>query len=64
MLIPIRLGPEAAPGGPCVPEEWSVIELNGTLHTAEDVSLNGLSLGQLTFQAPDKVSMKSSFQGF
>lgn len=54
------------------PEEWSLLELNGTLspslpgsgsggggnsNAAAGVGLGGLSLGQLTFPAPDKVRM-------
>jgi len=45
-----------------VPEEWSLIELNGTLnctgganHAATGEGLGGLPLGQLSFPAPDKV---------
>lgn len=53
------------------PEEWSLLELNGTLsaslpgssggaggnsNAAAGVGLGGLSLGQLSFPAPDKVS--------
>lgn len=44
------------------PEEWSLIELNGTLnctgganHAATGEGLGGLPLGQLSFPAPDKV---------
>lgn len=51
------------------PEEWSLIELNGTLsasvtggssgnsssNAAGAVSLGGLPLGQLSFAAPEKV---------
>lgn len=83
MLIPIRLAPPSSPSSASTstpakgqgqqqqqqgPEEWSLIELNGTLsastagsvgsssnNTVGAVSLGGLPLGQLSFAAPDKV---------
>ena len=54
--------PAAAAAAGAAPEEWSLIELNGTLnctgganHAATGEGLGGLPLGQLSFPAPDKV---------
>ncbi len=70
MIIPIKLPPTSHAGGQspatsddeCVPEEWSLIELNGTLnctgganHATTGEGLGGMPLGQLSFPAPDKV---------
>jgi hypothetical protein len=57
------------------PEEWSLVELNGTLSAsigggstgnaagAAAVGLGGLPLGQLSFAAPDKVGVCGHGQG-
>ena len=71
MLIPIRLGgsQQQHDNGANSPEEWSLIELNGTLSSAPlssgitsqatnvEAGLGGLPLGQLSFAAPDKVGV-------
>lgn len=76
MLIPIRLPPtstvttsspsDGGDGNVRGPEEWSLIELNGTLtsnsvngNIATGEGLGGLPLGQLSFAAADKVSTQS-----
>lgn len=78
MLIPIRLPPTSTVttssptvnanggGGNPGPEEWSLIELNGTLtsnsangNVATGEGLGGLPLGQLSFAAESKVSKQS-----
>lgn len=72
MLIPIRLGghtqqrqDDGGGGSLNKPEEWSLIELNGTLSSIASATsssstnrgegLGGLSLGQLSYDAKDKV---------
>ena len=63
---PAAAGSDSATAASAVPvaapDEWSLIELNGTLnctgganHAATGEGLGGLPLGQLSFPAPDKV---------
>lgn len=70
---PAKGTPQQSPPSNQQPEEWSLLELNGTLSASltgaggsdnnANVGLGGLSLGQLSFAAPDKVRCVEEWVG-